>query len=92
MLPPKTNALAIVSFVASLVGMTLIPFLGSIVGVITGHMALSQLKTSAEQGRGLALAGTIIGWVGVGFSLLVLVALFAFIPFLFSVAQVGSLA
>jgi Na+-transporting methylmalonyl-CoA/oxaloacetate decarboxylase gamma subunit len=40
-------------------------------------MSLKQLKTSGEGGRGLALAGTIVGWVGVGFVLLMLVI---FIP------------
>lgn len=83
--PAKTNTLAVVSLISSLVGIFLIPFLGSIVGVITGHMALSRLKTSGEQGRGLALAGTIIGWVGVGFGVLGLIALFAFIPFMIGV-------
>jgi hypothetical protein len=39
--------------------------------VITGHIALRQLKTSGENGRGLALAGTIVGWVGVALSLIV---------------------
>lgn len=64
---PKTNVLAIVSLVSSLVGIFVLPFIGSLVGVITGHMSLNQLKTSGEGGRGLALAGTIIGWIGLAF-------------------------
>jgi hypothetical protein len=76
---PKTNTLAIVSLVSSLVGIFIIPFIGSIVGVITGHMSLSQLKTNGEGGRGLALAGTIVGWVGIGFSILGLIAIIFFI-------------
>src|SRR6188472_3242299 len=54
---PKTNVLGIVSLVTSILGL-------SIVGVITGHIALSQIKKRGEGGHGLALAGTIIGWVG----------------------------
>jgi hypothetical protein len=54
---PKTNVLAIVSLVLSIIGV-------SIGGVITGHIALSQIKQRAEGGRGLALAGLIIGYVG----------------------------
>ena len=44
----------------------IIPFIGSIVAVITGHMSLSQIKRTGEGGRGLGLAGTIVGWVGIG--------------------------
>lgn len=52
----KTNTLAIVSLVSS--------FFISIVGIITGHIALSQIKKTGEQGRGLAIAGLIIGYIG----------------------------
>lgn len=77
---PKTNTLAIVSLVSSLVGVFIIPFIGSLVGVITGHMSLNQLKTNGEGGRGMALAGTIIGWVGLAFVILGVIALIALIP------------
>lgn len=71
--PPRpTNVLAIVSLIASIAGLSLLPFIGSIAGVITGHMSLKALKTSGENGRGLALAGTIVGWVGAGIWLLVI--------------------
>ncbi|WP_348788538.1 DUF4190 domain-containing protein [Leifsonia sp. NPDC080035] len=59
---PRTNTLAIVSLVSA--------FVVSIVAVITGHIALSQIKRTGETGRGLALAGLIIGYVGVGFTVL----------------------
>jgi len=52
----KTNVLAIVSLVSA--------FFISLVAVITGHIALSQIKKTGEQGRGLAIAGLIIGYVG----------------------------
>lgn len=54
---PKTNVLAIVSLVASILTL-------SIVGIITGHIALSQIKKRGEGGRVLALIGTILGYVG----------------------------
>ena len=54
----KTNTLAIVSLVLSIIGV----HLG---GIITGHIALGQIKRTGETGRGLALAGTIIGYVGI---------------------------
>jgi hypothetical protein len=70
---PPTNVLAVVGFI-----MSLVPFvwpLGSIAGVIMGHIALAQLKREQKKGHGLALAAVIIGYVGIG--LFVLLILFA---------------
>lgn len=52
---PKTNTLAIVSFVSSF-------FIG-LVGIVTGHIALAQIRARGELGRGFALAGLIIGYI-----------------------------
>ena len=35
-----------------------------IAGAVLGHITLRQIDQSAESGRGLALAATIIGWIG----------------------------
>jgi hypothetical protein len=65
----KTNTLAIVSLVVAL----FVP----LVGAILGHVAMGQIKKTGEQGRGIALAGVIIGWA---FTALVIVsAVFAFV-------------
>jgi hypothetical protein len=53
---PKTNVLAIVSLVSA--------FFISLVAIITGHIALSQIKKTGEQGRGLAIAGLVLGYLG----------------------------
>jgi hypothetical protein len=62
---PKTNTLAIISLVASIAGMVIIPILASIAGVICGHISLGQIKKTGEQGRGMAIAGLVIGYVGI---------------------------
>ncbi|MDF2991397.1 MAG: hypothetical protein K0S37_1911 [Microbacterium sp.] len=69
----RTNVLAIVSLVASVSGFIILPFIGPLVGVITGHIGLGQIKRSGEKGRGLALAGVIVGWVSLAFILLFVV-------------------
>ncbi len=71
--PQKTSGHAIASLVGSLVG---IPPLG----IICGHIAMSQIKKSGGQlgGHGMALAGLILGYIG----MTVFVLLFA-ISFLF---------
>jgi uncharacterized protein DUF4190/uncharacterized protein DUF4339 len=60
-----TEPLAIWSLVLSLIGLLAFccgPAFG-IAGVICGHLALSKMKTRPElQGRGLAMAGLIIGY------------------------------
>ncbi len=65
--PPatKTNTLAIVSLVASIAGIVILWGIGSIAAVICGHISLSQIKKTGEQGRGMALAGLIIGYAGI---------------------------
>jgi hypothetical protein len=65
----KTNTLAIIAFVAS--------FFISIVGIVLGHIALSQIKTTGEGGRGLAIAALVIGYVSVAFSVIFVVAFIA---------------
>jgi hypothetical protein len=66
---PPTNGLAIASLVLAISAFVALPLIGSVGGVICGHMARSQLRRSgyADRGDGLALAGLIIGWVGVAF-------------------------
>lgn len=64
-----TNNLAITSLVLSLVGvvgafMCLLPIVLAPIGAVTGHVALTRIKSSGQAGRGLALAGVIVGWLG----------------------------
>jgi hypothetical protein len=70
---PETNGLAIASLTA---GILWIGWLGSIAAVIFGHVALSQIKRSngRETGQGLAIAGLVLGWFGVGVLLLIVLA------------------
>lgn len=78
----KTNTLAIVSLIASLVGIFILPFVGSVAGIITGHISLSQIKRTGEGGRGLGLAGTIVGWVGLALSILGTILIVAWIAWI----------
>ena len=54
-------------------------WIGSILALVFGYVAKSQIKRSngAQTGRGMAIAGIVLGWVGVG--LLALVILIAII-------------
>lgn len=53
-----TNVLAIITIIAA--------FVFPIAGIITGHIALNQIKRTHESGHGLAKAGLILSYVFVG--------------------------
>ena len=57
----KLNTLSVVSLATAVTGF------GAVAGVITGHVSLKQLKESNESGRGLAIAGVVVGYVVIGF-------------------------
>ena len=68
-----TNVMAIVALVAA--------FVFPLAGIVVGHIALGQIKKTGEAGHGLALAGTVLGYVFTVVWLLIIV--FSFIlPFL----------
>ncbi len=51
-----TNRLAPVALILAV----LVP----IAGAVLGHLTLRQIDQTGEPGRGIALAATIIGWIG----------------------------
>lgn len=76
---PRTNVLAIVALILGIV----VP----IGGIITGHIALSQIKRTGEAGHGLALAGTIIGYALTALYILGAILYIAFIAVLIGTAN-----
>lgn len=62
-IPPgsRTEPLAIWSLVLSLAG--ILCGVGAIAGVVCGHLALSGIKRNGTGGRGLAIAGLVIGYL-----------------------------
>jgi hypothetical protein len=75
---PKYNGFAIASLV---LGILWIWWIGSILAIIFGFVALNQIKNSNGQqtGRGMAIAGLVLGFIGLGTIL-----------FFFIIAAVGS--
>jgi hypothetical protein len=60
---PSTNGLAIASLVCGLVW---IWWFGSVLAIVFGHVALGQIRRSGgmQGGRGLAIAGLVLGYIG----------------------------
>jgi hypothetical protein len=75
-----TSTLAIVSLVSGMLGWTLLPFLASVVAVVTGHMARAEIRRNPDtiEGDGLAVGGLVLGWAMVAVSIIgvVLIVLF----------------
>ena len=63
---PKTNGMAIASLV---LGILWICWVGSILALVLGYVGKKQIDNSqgTEGGRGLAIAGITLGWIGIGF-------------------------
>jgi hypothetical protein len=76
----RTSSLAVVSLVAGLLGWTLAPWLGSIVAIITGHMARAEIRREPDsvEGDGLAIAGLVLGWGMVLITVLMIVGILLF--------------
>jgi hypothetical protein len=74
---PKTNGLAIAAMVCSfffwLYG------IGAVLGIVFGFIARSQIKRSGgmQQGKGMALAGIIIGFAGIAIGIILVIVLVA---------------
>jgi hypothetical protein len=65
--PPaqKTNGLAVASLVTGLTGFITCGFT-SILAVVFGHVALSQIRRDRTDGHGMAVAGLALGWILTG--------------------------
>ena len=86
---PTTNVLAVISLVVSLLGVFstfIIPFVAQIAAIICGHIARSQIIQSrgSQTGSGMALAGLVISYVMLIFSLIGIVFLGVGLMALFS--------
>jgi uncharacterized protein DUF4190 len=77
----RTNGLAIASLV---LGIVWLYWVGSLLAIIFGTVALHQIEQSggALGGRGMAIAGVVLGWVGF--------ATFAIMVIVIAVSAAGS--
>ncbi|KUH66798.1 cyclophilin [Mycolicibacterium novocastrense] len=53
--PRQTNSLAVAALVCA--------FVFAPLGIVFGHVSLSQIKKTGEEGRGIAIAGLVIGYL-----------------------------
>ena len=58
-----TNGMAIAAMV---LGILWIYWIGSILALIFGYVARNEIRKNGQSGDGMAIAGIVLGWVGVG--------------------------
>ena len=61
--PQRTNGMAIASMV---LGILWLYWIGSILALVFGYIAKNQIRERGEAGDGMATAGIVLGWIGVG--------------------------
>ncbi len=64
--PPATNGMAIASLICA--------FVFAPLGIVFGHISLSQIRRSGEEGRGLAIAGLVISYLVTVLTILAVIA------------------
>jgi hypothetical protein len=62
--PVSTSGMAIAAFVLGLLGFALV---SGILGIVLGSVALSQIRRTGQRGKGLAIAGIVLGggWLAI---------------------------
>jgi len=70
--PQQTNGMAVAALV---LGILWLYWIGSVLALVFGYAAKASIDRSGgrEGGRGLAVAGIVLGWIGVGTFVLVMV-------------------
>jgi hypothetical protein len=65
-----TNGMAVASMI---LGIVWAGWIGSILAVVFGHVALRQIGRTGQDGRGMAVAGLVLGYIGLGTLALIMV-------------------
>ncbi|MGR6918352.1 DUF4190 domain-containing protein [[Actinomadura] parvosata] len=88
----RTNGLSVAALVLGLTGFITCGFT-SILAVIFGHVALTQIRRDGTDGRGMAVGGLVLGWVLTGLWLLFWALSWTGVisSFLYTAAAVSSL-
>ncbi len=80
---PHNSTTALISMISGIAGVTVVPIIGSIVAIITGHIAKGEIKRGGGMitGNGMATAGLILGYAAIAIGLC-LTCVFVILPLL----------
>jgi hypothetical protein len=60
-----------------IVGILWLYWIGSILALIFGYVARGQIRRTGEGGGGMAVAGIVLGWIGIGLLVIFIIAVAA---------------
>jgi hypothetical protein len=74
--PPRTNGMAVASLV---LGILWFWWIGSVLALIFGYVGKSEIDRSGgrQTGRGLAIAGIVLGWIGIAAGIIAIIVVAA---------------
>jgi hypothetical protein len=89
---PRTSTNAIISLIGGITGLTILPTIGSLAGVIFGHIAKKEIKNSGGTvgGNGLATWGLVLGYIGLSFGLCACIIVILSFAGLFTIPFLGN--
>ena len=66
------STMAIIALIMGILGLTLLPIIGSIAALVTGYIARKEIRESnaALGGGGMVTVGLVLGWIGVGLTVI----------------------
>ncbi|MCK7593140.1 DUF4190 domain-containing protein [Pseudomarimonas salicorniae] len=82
----RTSTAAIISLVFGIVSWIALPLLGALVAIVAGHMARAEIRRERIDGDNLALIGLVLGYLNIGLTILL------FLAVVFGVLSLGVLA
>ena len=89
--PQTTSSLAITSLIGGILGWTFVPLIGSLLAIITGHMARKEIRANpALSGDGLAVTGLVLGYVAIGLGVAAILFVVVAVLFFGGLAFLGS--
>ncbi len=76
--PRPRNSLAVASLCCG-IGQLILGPLATMPAIVCGHMALRQIRRTGEDGTGLAVAGLLLGWLGLAVAILLALGIVFFV-------------
>jgi hypothetical protein len=90
--PIKNSNWAVIALISGIAGLTLVPFLGSLIAIIGGYAAKDDIHNSMGRlvGESMATWGLVLGWIGMALIIITL-CLSIIIPLATGAALCGGL-
>ena len=82
----RTSTAAIISLVFGILSWIALPLLAALVAIIAGHMARAEIRRDGIDGDAMALIGLVLGYLNIGLTVLL------FLAVVFGVLSLGVLA